>query len=847
MYKIPLSIEELFSHDLTVFKEWAKDDRQLEDQGSPGLCDELARFVADVHESLQRTEAQESRTIRPARVATRRDEGDREAATPIISEYGVDIEEYLQDKVENAQRSRDELNASCPFHHPDTNPSWSINLKTGLSHCFSCDDRDYNFEQLIEAAGWNPPNGLLPTIQWGLLRAKWLYKELKECRRPEERFQANLDANSVRILGEVYKVIRDRLEDRYKAVEPRYRSDWTLVVKALCRNLNDIAIVPAAPGNFKTSIYRTYLEGLRRLDRYYGAIVVLPLQDDAEALASEADRFVPGEQNVSGRTVYPMLGYAKEICTAYCYVNCDRSPKGDGTLPECNGCEHYEGRGFEKYKPSQCAMCQNYNCRVKYNKERQRHSPILAITHARLAMQDISDLLFWQDSSGHRHPRKEIIIDEVPKFIDVKTSRYDELIHFLDRLHAHHKKNPHDGLYLPIMNTLRRQLEQLRASDDEQDQGFIPPISPDYGIGDAYINTVHNVVEDDNDILLLSLGLIRKGGTYRRDNLGLHINYGYRTLDLSLDVKTTILDGTALGNVHYDVLLNSRPGVRFLGSYQPRNIDKLVIRLDADRSISKTSLSKNDCANLNMFAQEISRLMTHVHPEERAFVLTFKGWEDKIEAHLSDEVKARCQTRHYGQTPGSNDFRDATVMFFVGNLRYQEDQYLAQAAVLYGREVLDVPDAESGPDKVRRFLNGHAEHYREQSWLVDVVQQIYRTQLREYGIKGHVTVYMGNRDMEFIRRLRDSLEGIEPEQWHSVLSAPDSSRRLVNALIEAFCDPGVDKVSKGHIREAAGMNDKRRLTDALGTPYTKWWIDQLGIKVQHQTFVWGQPSRGIHS
>lgn len=31
-----------------------------------------------------------------------------------------------------------EIVAACPFHSPDNHPSWSINLRSGLHHCFSC-------------------------------------------------------------------------------------------------------------------------------------------------------------------------------------------------------------------------------------------------------------------------------------------------------------------------------------------------------------------------------------------------------------------------------------------------------------------------------------------------------------------------------------------------------------------------------------------------------------------------------------------------------------------------------------------------------------------------------------
>lgn len=51
----------------------------------------------------------------------------------------------------NLSATRDQLSACCPLpDHPDTHPSFSINLKTGLWRCFAC-GRQGNIRQLMAA------------------------------------------------------------------------------------------------------------------------------------------------------------------------------------------------------------------------------------------------------------------------------------------------------------------------------------------------------------------------------------------------------------------------------------------------------------------------------------------------------------------------------------------------------------------------------------------------------------------------------------------------------------------------------------------------------------------------
>jgi hypothetical protein len=54
-----------------------------------------------------------------------------------------DVEQVLLRLGIDATQRRSELNGYCPMHfervgREDTNPSWSINIETGVHHCFSC-------------------------------------------------------------------------------------------------------------------------------------------------------------------------------------------------------------------------------------------------------------------------------------------------------------------------------------------------------------------------------------------------------------------------------------------------------------------------------------------------------------------------------------------------------------------------------------------------------------------------------------------------------------------------------------------------------------------------------------
>lgn len=44
----------------------------------------------------------------------------------------------------------DEAFSPCPFHSPDNHPSWSVNLSSGLSYCFSCGAR-HNLASLVSS------------------------------------------------------------------------------------------------------------------------------------------------------------------------------------------------------------------------------------------------------------------------------------------------------------------------------------------------------------------------------------------------------------------------------------------------------------------------------------------------------------------------------------------------------------------------------------------------------------------------------------------------------------------------------------------------------------------------
>lgn len=50
----------------------------------------------------------------------------------------MEIEGLLKELGIEYKIMEDEAFARCPSHFPDRHPSWSVNLKTGVHHCFSC-------------------------------------------------------------------------------------------------------------------------------------------------------------------------------------------------------------------------------------------------------------------------------------------------------------------------------------------------------------------------------------------------------------------------------------------------------------------------------------------------------------------------------------------------------------------------------------------------------------------------------------------------------------------------------------------------------------------------------------
>lgn len=51
----------------------------------------------------------------------------------------LDIPKFYRDHVEKFRANGNGQGKGCCPFHPDENPSFSVNIKTGLFHCFSCD------------------------------------------------------------------------------------------------------------------------------------------------------------------------------------------------------------------------------------------------------------------------------------------------------------------------------------------------------------------------------------------------------------------------------------------------------------------------------------------------------------------------------------------------------------------------------------------------------------------------------------------------------------------------------------------------------------------------------------
>ena len=479
--------------------------------------------------------------------------------------------------------------------------------------------------------------------------------------------------------------------------------------------------VPAVPGLGKTTFIIEFLKQMAEVDPTYGAVIVVERQDTMDEIVEALgiskgftikrnDKTIYSESYYRG---YAMKGYSKDYCL----------------------------KDYPVYKPSQCRTCDVgfSKCRVKFNFAEQQKHPFVVISHSRLfRMSDKDDLLeslrYWK-KGGEKHKRKTLLIDEKPKMMDVVptfSSTWDQLI-------SDTAKFVHG--YSNEVNAAVSRVRNIYSYPDEHES---------VGVLDADFRWSTNFTEDWNSYYMgdypnypeLLENIITEGGWYSKSEHSVSTIHFSKTY--WQDYSTFVFDGTAGLDPEY-----REDRFYFLDVEQLKTFNNLHIHVCMDRNLSLAYHNKQ-----KNFPEKFSKDILKIAESGKTYVACYKRYEDDYKSYLDGEVNIII--KHYGETRGSNDLIECVNIVCTGILHKGESHYLAKTKAIKGGEI---SYEVKTPDTVRRFEDVQVEEVKLYDTVTDLVQEIFRTKLRNHSSDEEIHVYLTTRDTQIISALKEYFVG----------------------------------------------------------------------------------------
>ena len=516
-------------------------------------------------------------------------------------------------------------------------------------------------------------------------------------------------------------------------------------------------VIPFVPGGGKTTYIIEYLRYMTERCREFGAILVVERQETITDIARQINEHRLCGNNAwkyQRNIAYPMLGYSNDDCRM----------------------------GHRTYKPSQCKTCDvPFNaCRVKYNFAMQKRYPVLIISQARLfEMSDRDDALgtlrFWEERiqvgpdeyETIKHPRRLLIIDEKPKLVDnvdTNDAMWDQLISDVKEFTPDHLDEVEKAVNI---------VRNYYSMPDEYD--VIDAIDDEFRWSKDFINSwKDNYLGDYPDYPTLLRRIITEGGLFsRQDNIVslTHYNNIYWA-----DYNAVIFDGTAMTDPDYR-------DDRFIFWDLPhlRPYYNLKINVCMEQNLSKTYYQKH-----SDFIKKFCKDIIDIADGGITYVVSYKGYEAEFEKYLKNN---NVKLEHWGNTKGRNDIVSCKNIICAGLLHKGEKFYHSKDIALHGPREGRRSFGCVTNDKVRRFVDLDTESTKVFDFLTELIQDIFRTGLRNHYDDNEINVYLCTRDVNLINLLEASFPGcIVNIDWKpdALLHSREKFRRFVDENIDKF-------------------------------------------------------------
>jgi len=560
-------------------------------------------------------------------------------------------------------------------------------------------------------------------------------------------------------------VVRDRLVKRFKEhqqnLSPRHQEILLKAtgVMSLLPPREKPIVIPFIPGGGKTSLIVEYLRYMTSVDPTFGAIFVVERQNTIQEIARDInakysydmfDNLIVDDLKLA----YAMLGYGRDCCL----------------------------KGYSTYKPSQCKTCDvHYNdCRVKYNHARQKRFPVVVISHARLfEMSDRDDLLgnlrhweSWKRIGGDqyektKHQRRLLILDEKPKLIDnipTDSNMWDRLLTEVQEFTPEHTEE------------VGKAIEKVRNSYAHIDEyQVVSPADEKFKWSkDFFEDWKDNYLGDHPEYPIFLSRIIAEGGLYSKQDNSISLTHYSNTY--WGDYNTVILDGTAMTDPDYrdDKFI-------FWDIPHLRPYNNLKINICMEQNLSKTFYAKHPD-----FVKEFCNDISGIAESGMTYLVSYKGYEKEFQDNLGELENIRLE--HWGNTKGRNDLMDCKNIVCAGLLHKGESYYHSKDISIQGARADDRSFNCVTTGKVRRFVDVQTEATKVYDFLTELIQDIFRTGLRNHYSQEEINVYLCFRDANLINLLEGFFLGC-------TINRDWKPKALLNnrEIFREFCDEHGDE------------------------------------------------------
>lgn len=581
--------------------------------------------------------------------------------------------------------------------------------------------------------------------------------------KPENIVEVNDDIKAfAKETQDKFKALFDTRNNKISDGQVKFSYDATLAIIGNLKNPDRINIIPAKAGFGKSSYIYSFLSVLCKhihsgdFSNFskQGAIIVT---DKIEVLRKLEKDIINDQGYYYKKDKFPVTNYT------YILEAWNKNSFKEGIC---------KNEAIESYEYGMCSPfeCPFYNeCKMSYQKYQQAYSPILLMTNARFKQYGdrIDDYSTWIDKSGNKHDREIIIIDEKPEIID--NYRIDTKL-FADMKQTVEKIN-HNGIDMSdvkryLLNEIlqiENEVLQLRSEVSKYRNCICSGTKEEVFTEKFKTQWVEYIGFEGMAAINAIEKMFIQGALWCNATIPFFKTLGIKDFNYE-GFKTYIFDATAELDPDYE---DDR--FQFLDIEDYKNYENVTFHIFRDEAMnmSKSALNPKKHFWKNVAVAEWIRnnfkdktyvvsYMDNVAIISKHLKLKPRGEEEVI---ILDQGEDKPLIPHFGDTKGSNEFKDAKYMVQIGWNRAPSDEYLAQCLsrntnldkVFEKKENHEERTAKLLENEYGKFTSyDEANVYMWRKMAVEFEQEVFRTCVRDFSADNAVEIYIFNPDRKVI-------------------------------------------------------------------------------------------------